>query len=279
MDAYLKQLEQWLFSTGADFLLRVFVSLIMLLVGSVIIRGVTTAVRAALDRSARLRKLLKSFILTSTSRVLWLLLWLMVLDRLGVQVGPIIAGLGVAGFILGFAFQDTLSNFAAGLMLLANNPFEAGDYIEAAGHGGVVHEVNLMATTLNTPDNRRVMIPNKSVWGAPIVNFSATGTRRIELVVGVSYDADIERAREVIAQVVRADERVLAAPAPVVAVRALAGSSVEIVIRPWTKTADTGAATSDLLEKIKEALDASGIEIPFPQMVVHQAPAKDRAGA
>lgn len=279
MDQYVDQAKEWLLGTGADFLFSLLVSLVMLAIGSIVIRAIVSAIRVPLDRSRKLRALLKSFILTTVSRVLWIFLWLMVLDRLGVQVGPIIAGLGVAGFILGFAFQDTLGNFAAGLMLLANNPFEAGDYIEAAGQGGVVQELNLMATTLNTPDNRRVMIPNKNVWGTPIVNFSATGTRRLELVVGVSYGADLNKAREVIEKVVQADERVLSEPVPLVAVRALANSSIEIVIRPWTKTPDFWGTTFSLYQNIKEALDANGIEIPFPQMVVHQAPAKERVGA
>jgi small conductance mechanosensitive channel len=192
-----------------------------------------------------------------------------VLAQLGVQVGPLIAGVSVTGFIIGFAFQDTLSNFAAGLMLLANSPFKVGNFVEVNGHSGVVRELNIVATVLTTPDNKRLTIPNKLVWGSTITNFTALDTRRVDMTVAISYGSDINKAREIIKQVLAEDDRVLKDPAPTVEVMSLADSSVNFVVRPWSKTTDYWALYFSTMQKVKERLAANGVEIPFPQRVVH----------
>lgn len=259
----------WVVENGATFLVKLLVSLLILLVARMIINTVLGLLRRSLEKSERLNALLQKFLVNISHKGLWIVAWLLILDNLGVSVGPLIAGVGVAGFILGFAFQDTLSNFAAGLLLLANNPFKVGDYVEVAGQGGTIKELNMMATTLTTPDNKRITIPNKSVWGQAIINYSTMDTRRVEIKVGISYGSDINLARETIAKVLDSDERILKDPAPVIEVVGLGDSSVDFVVRPWVKTADFWGVYFKNQQAIKEALDAAGVEIPFPQRVVH----------
>lgn len=266
-------LTDFLVTEGTSFLVSLVACLIILLIARVLIRMATSLATAALSRVKTVNDLLRAFLVNVLSKVLWAVALIVVLDTLGVPVGPLIAGLGVAGFIIGFAFQDTLSNFAAGLMILANNPFRVGDYVEVAGQGGTVRELNMMATTLTTPDNKRLTIPNKSVWGSPITNYSAMDTRRVEIKVGISYGSDISKAKEVIRSVLDADERILRDPAPMVEVVGLGDSSVDFVVRPWVNTADFWGVYFSNQQRIKEALDTAGIEIPFPQRVVHM-PAK-----
>jgi small conductance mechanosensitive channel len=193
----------------------------------------------------------------------------MALPRLGVDVGPLIAGLGVAGFIIGFAFQESLGNMAAGLMIVLNKPYQIGNYIEAAGSSGSVKELNMMATTLLTPDNKKIIIPNSKVWGDSITNYSAMPTRRVDMTVGISYGSDIGKAIETIKSIIDADDRILNDPGPMIEVVELGDSSVNLCVRPWCNTGDYWSVYFDTTRKMKESLDAAGIEIPFPQMDIH----------
>ena len=186
-----------------------------------------------------------------------------------IDIAPLIAGLGVTGFILGFAFQESLANLAAGVMISLNRPFTVGDFVEVSGGTGVVKELNMMATTLSTPDNKVVIVPNKAVWGSAITNYTAMDTRRVDMVVGISYGADISKAKEVITKVIEGIDQCLADPAPMVEVVEMADSSVNLVARPWSKTADYWDVFFAFHHQIKVALDEAGIEIPFPQMDVH----------
>jgi len=206
---------------------------------------------------------------------MWVIVLMIGLSQLGIDIGPMVAGLGVTGFVLGFAFQESLSNLASGFMILLNRPFEVGHYIEAAGTAGTVKELTMMATTLNSPDNKKVTIPNRAIWGGTITNYSAEDTRRVDLVVGIGYGADIGKAKEVIMGALTANEQVLADPEPVVEVVEMADSSVNLVVRPWANTDDYWAVYFALNHSIKEALDAEGLEIPFPQMDVHYHPSAD----
>jgi small conductance mechanosensitive channel len=187
----------------------------------------------------------------------------------GVEVTSFIAVLGAAGLAIGLAFKDTLSNFAAGVMLLTFRPFRAGDYVEVAEVGGTVTAVHIFHTVLNTPDNVQIVVPNSSIWGDEIKNYNANATRRVDLVVGIAYDDDIATAIEIIEHVLGEDERVLADPAPVVAVHELGASSVDLVVRPWCQTADYWPLRWSLTRRIKEQLEAGGCSIPFPQRDVH----------
>ncbi|MBI5155501.1 mechanosensitive ion channel family protein [Candidatus Poribacteria bacterium] len=270
MQEYVDTSMKWLVENGTAFAFKIAGALILLLAGKILIGTISRAIEVALKKSGKLNDLLQIFLVNLVSKSLWVVLWLLALAHLGVEVGPLIAGLGVAGFIAGFAVQDTLGNFAAGLMILANDPFRAGHYVEVGGHGGIVKELNLMATTLTTPDNKKITIPNSKVWGQPIVNFSALDTRRVDMSVGISYGSDIGKARGIIMDLLAANPSVLKDPVPIVEVVAMADSSVNLVVRPWVKTADYWAVYWATQQAIKEAFQAGGIEIPFPQRVIHQ---------
>ncbi|WP_435236105.1 small-conductance mechanosensitive channel MscS [Psychromonas sp. PT13] len=191
------------------------------------------------------------------------------LGRIGVQTTSFIALLGAAGLAVGLALQGSLSNFASGVLIIVLRPFKAGEYIEAAGTAGSVTSVQIFATTLTTPDNKVVVVPNSSVLDGNIINYSRMPTRRIDLLIGVSYAADLAKTRQVLENVVKANSKVLATPEPQVAVAELGDSSVNLVVRPWVNGTDYWPVRFELMEAIKNALDEAGIEIPFPQMDVH----------
>jgi small conductance mechanosensitive channel len=194
---------------------------------------------------------------------------LVILNQLGLQVGPLLAGFGVAGFIAGFALQDVLSNFAAGVMILFYRPFDVGDFVRAGGEHGTVREMSLVSTTLTTPDNQRLIVPNKKIWGETIQNVTVNPTRRVDMVVSIDYADDIGKALAVLDRVVKAHPLVLSDPAPAIGVAALADSGIAIQVRPWCNSPDYGDVLGQLNRQIKEAFDQAGITIPFPQRVVH----------
>ncbi len=191
------------------------------------------------------------------------------LAKFGIQTASFVAVLGAAGFAIGFALQGSLANFAAGVLILLLKPFRVGDFIDAAGVAGTVKEIQLFTTILATPDNVKVLVPNKNLFGDVIKNFSGYETRRIDLVIGIGYSSDIQKAYEIISKILQEDERVLKDPAPQIAVAELADSSVNLIVRPWVKGENYWVTRFDLIRKIKEEFDANGIEIPFPQRVVH----------
>lgn len=191
------------------------------------------------------------------------------LSHIGVETASMIAALGAAGLAVGLALQGSLSNFAAGVLLIVFKPCKVGDYIEAAGTAGVVQDISLLATCLTSPDNKRIVVPNSTIMSGSITNYSAMPTRRIDLVIGISYDSDIARAKAVLEQAVAADERILAEPKPTIGVLELADSSVNLVVRPWVNTSDYWPVRFDLTERIKNQLDSADIGIPFPQVDVH----------
>jgi len=192
-----------------------------------------------------------------------------VLGMVGIQTASMVAVLGAAGLAVGLALQGTLSNFAAGVMLLVFRPFRVGDYVEVGGSAGSVEAVGLFATTLNTPDNVRIVMPNGAIFGNTIKNYAANDTRRNDMVVGISYDDDIGIAIDTIRRVLDSETRVLDDPAPVVAVSELGDSSVNIVVRPWCKKEDYWGLRFDMMRTLKEQLEAAGCSIPFPQRDVH----------
>ncbi|MFT5577183.1 MAG: small conductance mechanosensitive channel [Bermanella sp.] len=191
------------------------------------------------------------------------------LGHAGIQTTSILAALGAAGLAIGLALQGSLSNFAAGIMLIAFRPCRVGDYVEAGGTAGVVESISLFSTMLITPDNKRIMVPNSKVMSNPITNYNSFPTRRIDLLIGIGYDADIAKAKDVIRQVLSEESRILLEPVPMIAVRQLGESSVNLVVRPWVNTSDYWGTHDALLETIKIRLDSAGMDVPFPQMDVH----------
>jgi small conductance mechanosensitive channel len=192
------------------------------------------------------------------------------LAKFGVQTASFVAIIGASGLAIGLAMQGSLSNFAAGVLILVLRPFKSGDYIEAAGVAGTVKEIQMFTTILATPDNIMILVPNGRIFNDVIKNISAYNTRRIDLVVGIGYSASIQIAWEIIDCLVAADDRILKDPACTIAVSELADSSVNFVVRPWVKKENYWAVRFELIRKIKEEFDKTGIEIPFPQMTIHK---------
>ena len=196
------------------------------------------------------------------------------LDRLGVDTTSVLAVFAAAGLAVGLALKDSLSNFSAGVMLILFKPFKVGDFVEAGGTSGIVEDIGIFNTLMRTPDNREVTVPNSHIYGGIITNVTARDTRRIDLVVGIGYDDNIKKAKQLVMELMQADERILEDPAPSVVVLELGESSVDLAIRPWSKTSDFWAVRCELIENIKATFDKNGISIPFPQrdLHVHQLP-------
>jgi len=213
--------------------------------------------------------MLIDFIASILNAVLILFVIIAALDRLGVNTTSFIALIGAAGLAIGLSLQSSLQNFASGLMLIVFRPFNVGDTIDAGGLLGKVEKISLFSTIMTTGDNREVIMPNGQIYSGTITNNSARDTRRVDMVFGISYDSDLLKAKQILQDILAADERILDTPEPLVAVSALADSSVNFNVRPWVKTSDYWAVMYDVNEKVKLSFDANDIVIPFPQMDIH----------
>ena len=250
----------------AGLALVLVISLGVLLLIARLVRGIA---RRWIGKMGQISNLLQEFCVAA---VYWLFLaigLLFVLSAMGVNITPLYAMIGGASFILAFAFQDTLSNLANGLMIMINKPFDSGDYVDVGGVSGTVSSVSIVATKIVTPDNQIIMIPNKNVWGNTITNVTASETRRVDLLFGISYEDEIPKALEVIENTVRSHAKTLQEPEPLIRVHELADNSVNIICRPWTKTEDYWTVYWDLNHHMKEAFDKAEISIPYPQRDVH----------
>lgn len=208
--------------------------------------------------------------ITSIVRILILLFSVVAaLNRLGLDTTSLIALLGAAGLAVGLALQGSLQNFAAGVLLLVFRPFKTGDYVSVSGVEGVITDIMIFSTRLLTPDNREITVPNGSIYGTTIINFSNQENRRIDLTIGIGYDDDIKKARDIMAKLINNHDKVLKDPAPQIAVGELGDSSVNFYVRPWVKSGDYWGVRFDLIEQIKLAFDAEGVGIPYPQMDIH----------
>jgi small conductance mechanosensitive channel len=247
---------------------RVLGAIAVLVIGWMVAGVIRGFVRRALDRT-KLDPTLIPFLSKLVYYAVLTFVILAVLSLFGIQTTSFVAVLAAAGFAIGLALQGTLSNFSSGIMLLVFRPFGVGDYVEAGGAAGSVQEIGVFATTLHTPDNVKIVVPNSAVYGAIIKNYTANDTRRNDMVVGISYDDDIGTAIATIQRIVGSDERVLKDPEPVIAVSEMADSSVNIVVRPWCKKEDYWGLRFDLTRRFKEELEAAGCSIPYPQTDVH----------
>jgi len=269
-EAFRNRAIEWVTEEGLAFFVNVAASIVILVVGKFVIRLFASFVSRSLDRT-NVKHLIKVFVRNVITKCCWALLVVLVLARMGVHIGPLLAGLGVTGFVLGFAFQESLGNFAAGLMIALNEPYKIGDYVSVSGHEGVVRKMDMMAATLVSSDNKKVIIPNKSAWGSPIVNYTALGHRRVDLKVGVAYGMDVARAIKVALETLPTVPGVVAEPAPSVNVASLDDSQVTLNLWPWANCSDFCQVRSDVQVAIKAAFDRNGIDIPFPQITVHTA--------
>jgi len=231
--------------------------------------GVVTRLTAKALSAARMDSMLVRFLDSILRILLRVVVVIIALGQLGVQTTSLIAILGAAGLAVGLALQSSLSNFAAGVLLLVFRPFKSGDFVEAGGVTGVVEHIRVFNSVLRTPDNREITVPNGHIYNGVITNYSARDTRRIDLVIGIGYDDDIRKAKQVIESVLAADERILKDPAATWGVMDLGDSSVNLFIRPWVAASDYWNTRCDLLETLKTRFDAEGINIPYPQMDVH----------
>ncbi|KPK55297.1 MAG: mechanosensitive ion channel protein MscS [Gammaproteobacteria bacterium SG8_31] len=256
--------------------IRLGVALAIFIIGKWIAGIITRAVQRIMGK-AGMDAMLARFLGNILYAVLLVAVIIAAVDQLGVNTTSLLAVFGAAGLAVGLALQNSLSNFSAGVMLIIFRPFKVGDFIEAAGVTGVVEEVQIFNTLLKTPDNREIIVPNGQIYSGTITNFSARDTRRIDLVFGIGYDDDIKKAKQLIEQIMTADDRILKEPAAAVALGELADSSVNINVRPWVKSENYWPVRADLLENVKAAFDANGISIPFPQRDVHMKPASSAA--
>lgn len=264
------QAREWLLTEGPGFLVQVAVALVLFLVFLVLAKILGRIVRRFLDaESVQLSRILKDFVVSATVKLTFFVGLLVALSQVGIDLGPLLAGLGVAGFIIGFAVKDSLSNFAAGLMILGYRPYDVGDSVEAAGVSGKVSKMSLVSTTIVTFDNQRLVVPNSKIWGGVIKNVSAEPTRRVDLVFGIGYDDDVDRAEEILRDVVTSHELVLDDPEPVIKLHELADSSLNFVCRPWVWNADYWTVRWDVIREVKRRFDAEGISFPYPQRDVH----------
>ena len=248
--------------------LKVLAAIVILIVGWWVAKGIRKLVERLMTRHK-----VDATLITFTGNLVYIgllaFIVLAALGQLGIQTTSFIAVLGAAGLAIGLALQGSLSNFAAGFLLIIFRPFKVGDFIEGAGVAGVVEAIHIFTTQLKTPDNRTVIIPNAKMTADNIVNWTVKGTRRVDMTFGIGYNDDIDKARKLIADIVDGDDRILKDPAPMIAVAELADSSVNFVVRPWTRADDYWGVHFDLTEKIKKAFDANGVSIPFPQRDVH----------
>ena len=252
----------------AAYWLQVISAVLIFVIGRWLANVLSKLVGKAMTK-AKVDPILTNFVRHLCQIALLVFVVIAALKKLGIPMTEFTVVVGAAGLTIGFALQGTLSNFAAGVMLIIFKPFKVGDFIEAAGKMGTVKEVRIFNTILNSPDNVKIIIPNGHVTGSNIMNFTVNGTRRIDLVIGVSYDDDLKKTQQVIEKIITSDDRILKEPAHTVAVSELADSSVNFVVRPWVKVADYWGVYFDLTAGIKVALDKNGITIPFPQHDVH----------
>lgn len=245
----------------------VLMSVIILVVGVVVVRYLAKALGRVLARLG-IPELVERFLVRLSRFLLYVALLGLALAPFGIDLTSLALGFGVLGIVIGFALKDVLANFASGVLLLILRPFDKGHLVEVGGITGFVEDLGLNATTLKTFDGKRVIVPSQKVWGSPITNFHSWPIRRIDLVVGISYDDDVERALAVIRRILETDERVLREPGPATNVREFADSSVNLNIFAWTEQGNFGALRNDLLLKVKEAFEREGITIPYPTRTV-----------
>lgn len=255
-------------TTGVEFVKNLAGALIIFYVGrwvaGMVVRGIATVMQ-----KSNMDKTLETFICNLVRMTLILFVIIAAVNQLGIQTTSLIAVLGAAGLAVGLALQGSLSNFASGVLIILFRPYKVGDYIEGAGVTGSVEDMQILTTVLTTGDNKRVIVPNSQIMGSIITNYSSNDRRRIDLVVGVSYDDDIDKVRDELKALVAADDRILDDPACLIAVSELADSSVNFILRPWVKTSDYSAVKFSLTEAIKKRFDEVGISFPFPQHDVH----------
>ncbi len=258
------QLSELLSSFG----ISLFIALSILIIGRQVVKILIKVISTALERS-NTEDTVRIFVTNLLNTLLMIVVFIAAINQLGIQTTSIIAVLGAAGLAIGLALQGSLSNFAAGILIVIYRPYKVGDYIQADNHLGTVDDIQIFSTVLKTPDNKLVIVPNGSIMNGSIVNFSNQDKRRVDIIASCSYEDDIDKVKSVLADILSKDERILNEPKPRIAVSELADSSVNFIVRPWVKNSDYLDVYYSLLEEIKKRFDQEGIAIPYPQTDVH----------
>lgn len=253
---------------GVELAINVATAIAIFYVGKMVVGMLVRGMRKVMQKQ-EIDKTLETFVSNLVRMVLMIIVAIAAISQLGIETTSFIAIFGAAGLAVGLALQGSLSNFAAGVLIVLFRPYRVGDFIEGAGIAGVVEQVQILTTVLRTGDNKRIIVPNGQIMDSIITNYSANETRRVDMVVGVSYSDDLDKVRSVLEELVAADERILEDPACTIAVAELADSSVNFVLRPWVSTPEYWNVKFDLTEAIKKRFDKEGISIPFPQQDVH----------
>ena len=252
----------------SSFGLSLFIALTILILGRQVVKIVIKVISSALERS-NTEDTVRIFVTNLLNTLLMIVVFIAAINQLGIQTTSIIAVLGAAGLAIGLALQGSLSNFAAGILIVIYRPYKVGDYIQADNHLGTVDDIQIFSTVLKTPDNKLVIVPNGSIMNGSIVNFSNQDKRRVDIIASCSYEDDIDKVKSVLADILSQDDRILSDPEPRIAVSELADSSVNLIVRPWVKNSDYINVYYSLLEEIKKRFDQEGISIPYPQSDVH----------
>lgn len=259
---------QWSLNDGFAIIKSIILALLIFVIGKWVAGTLRSKIKKGMDKRS-VDPALVSFGTNIIYYVLLIAVILAAVQQLGFQTTSLVAVLGAAGLAVGLALGGTLSNFASGVLIIMFRPFKIGDFIEAGGQAGVVEEIGVLATILKTPDNKKIIQPNTAIMSGSIVNVTANPTRRVDMTVGVGYNDDLDKAQNIILDVLNADERILSDPAPQVVVAELADSSVNFNVRPWCATEDYWGVFFDFQKAIKQRLDSEGVSIPFPQQDVH----------
>ena len=267
---YSEKVTNWLVDHGPTVLFKLLFFCAILVLFNFIRRMVRSGLEKAFSKSkVKLTELARRMVVSTISNIVMIFGLLIALSQFGISLGPLLAGLGVAGFIIGFALQETLGNFAAGIMILIYRPYDVGDLIDVSGAYGKVYKMNLVSTTIATLDNQLIVVPNNKIWGDVIKNVTAQELRRVDMIFGISYSDDIDKAEAILNDILTKHDKTLDEPAPMVRLHTLGESSVDFIVRPWVKAADYWDVYWDVTKAVKKRFDAEGVSIPFPQRDVH----------
>jgi small conductance mechanosensitive channel len=253
---------------GLEYGTKILGALIVLIVGFWVAKMIKKGITKLMEKRG-VDATLISFVASLLYMAMKIFVIVAALEKLNIKTTSFIAILGAAGLAIGLALQGSLANFAAGVLMIIFKPIKVGDFVEAGGAVGSVEEIGIFTTILKSPDNKKIIIPNAGVTGGNITNFNVNGTRRIEIIAGIGYDDDIDKAKAILNDIVASDDRILKDPAPQVAMSEMADSSVNFVVRPWVKPVDYWGVYFDMTETIKKKFDEAGVSIPFPQRDVH----------
>lgn len=262
-------IHEWSQIGPVAFLISLGGGLLIVLIGKILITWMKKVLKRSLSRSKKINDLMARFILQLVNIVGWIFLLIAFLQHMGLNMGPVLAGLGISGVILGFAFQETIGNLLSGVMIVMNAPFRIGDYIDAGSYSGTVKDMDMICVILATPDNKKITMSNRLVWGSPIINYSDLERRRVDMIVSVPYGSDVATVKQVISSIFASYEEILPDPAPTIEVSKLSASSVDFIARPWSLPSNYWKIYWRFHGEIATRLAEVGIEIPFQQVDLH----------